>query len=267
MNKDTTLLSTTLSIRISTDGFCFCTYDSQQPESVRYNYYECDSSLTLALNFDEAWKGSGLAGMQFNTVQVIVATTEFTTVPGEYDRKEDYEQLFGSCFDIRDRRLKVLANKMSAQDMAVLFAVDEELYRRVCEIGNVSFYSTASILLGFLARYPRSEERYMLACYHGTNSYLIAMEGERPVLMNSFGAENIDDQLFYLLSILSELGQSQETDALLLCGDRSADAVHMAVSRFVRNVERVNPRELFRSNLLNKIENIPFDLQALILCE
>jgi hypothetical protein len=39
------------------------------------------------------------------------------------------------------------------------------------------------------------------------------------------------------------------------------------VSRFVRNVERVNPRELFRSNLLNKIENIPFDLQALILCE
>ena len=30
---------------------------------------------------------------------VIVATTEITTAPGKYDRKEDYEQLFGSCFD------------------------------------------------------------------------------------------------------------------------------------------------------------------------
>lgn len=39
--------------------------------------------------------------------------------PGKYDRKEDYEQLFGSCFDTHDRQLKVLANRMSAQDMAV----------------------------------------------------------------------------------------------------------------------------------------------------
>ena len=82
MNKDTTLLSTTLSIRISTDGFCFCTYDSQRPESVRYNYYECDSSLTLAVNFDEAWGSCGFAGQQFDSVQVIVATTEFTTEIG-----------------------------------------------------------------------------------------------------------------------------------------------------------------------------------------
>ena len=50
---------------------------------------------------------------------VIVATTEITTAPGKYDRKEDYEQLFGSCFDTHDRQLKVLANRMSAQDMAV----------------------------------------------------------------------------------------------------------------------------------------------------
>ena len=267
MNKETTAFSTTLSIRISTDGFCFCTYDPSRPESVRYSHYECDASQTLAANFGAAWEKCGLAGQQFASTQVIVATTEFTVVPGEYDRKEDYGQLFGCCFDMGNREVKVLANRMSAQDMTVLFAVDEELYSRVCETGNVCFYSTASILLGFLSRYPRSEERYMLACYHGTKSFLVAMDGERPALMNSLGAESADDHLFYLLSILSELGFSQESDALLLCGDAAADAMQMAVSRFVRNVERVNPRELFRSNLLNKIENIPFDLQVLILCE
>ncbi len=271
MNKETTVFSTTssttLSIRISTDGFCFCTYDPQVPESVRYNYYECDTSLTLAANFDAAWEESGLSGQQFAATQVIIATTEFTALPGEYDKKEDYEKFFASCFDIQNREVKVLANKMTAQNMTVLFAVDEELYRRVCETGNVNFYSTASILLGFLVRYPREEERYMLACYHGSKSWLIAMEGERPVLMNSFDAENTDDQLFYLLSIISELGLSQESDTLFLCGDSASDAMQMAVARFVRNVERANPREQFRSNLLNKIENIPFDLQALILCE
>lgn len=272
MNKETTVFSTTLStttlsIRISTDGFCFCTYDPQQPESVRYNHYECDASLTLAANFDAAWEGCGFSEQQFAATQVIIATTEFTTIPGEYDKKENYETFFVSCFDVQNREVKVLSNRMTALNMTVLFAVDEELYRRVCETGNVSFYSTASILLGFIARYPREEERYMLACYHGSKSWLIAMDGERPVLMNSFDVEDINDQLFYLLSIISELGLSQETDALLLSGDAAADAMQMAVARFVRNVEHINPRELFRSNLLNKIENIPFDLQALILCE
>ena len=63
------------------------------------------------------------------------------------------------------------------------------------------------------------------------------------------------------------MGLSQEEESLLLCGDTSADKLQMLAQKFIRNIRNVNSRELFRPNLLNKIENIPFDLQALILCE
>ena len=123
------------------------------------------------------------------------------------------------------------------------------------------------ILLGFLARNPRNKERYMLACYTGNKSTLIAMEGERPTLINGFATDEIHNQLFYLLSIWNELHLEQEDDTLVLCGDNTADKLHGEAKNFIRNIERINARELFMPNLLNKIENTPFDLQALILCE
>ena len=39
------------------------------------------------------------------------------------------------------------------------------------------------------------------------------------------------------------------------------------VFKFIKNIRRINPNELFSPSLLNRIGGIPFDLQALILCE
>ena len=267
MNKETTQLSPTLSIRISTDGFCFCTYQPQQPDSVKYSYHECDKATSLSANFATAWEESGLASCRYSDIQVIVATTEFTTVPSDYDNSEEYATIYNSCFPSAERNIKILSNRLSAHNLTVLFAIDEELHEHLCEIGEINYYSPVSIVLGFLTRYPREEKRYLTAYLHGEKSLLIAMEDGRPMLMNEFTSEETEDQLYYLLCIWNELKFSQLEETLLLCGDNHADAMEMRAKSFIRNIKRINPRELFRSNLLNKIENIPFDLQTLLLCE
>ena len=267
MNKETTQLSPTLSIRISTDGFCFCTYLPQQPDSVKYSYHECDEATSLSANFEAAWEESGFSVQKFSNIQVIVATTEFTTVPSDYDNSEEHETIYNSCFQASERSIKILSNKLSAHNLTVLFAIDEELHERLCEIGEVNYYSPASIILGFLTRYPREEKKILTAYLHGGKSLLIATEEGRPILMNGFTGEETEDQLYYLLCIWNELKFSQLEDTLLLCGDNHADTMEMSAKNFIRNIKRVNPREQFRSNLLNKIENIPFDLQTLLLCE
>ena len=267
MNKETTQLSPTLSIRISTDGFCFCTYLPQQPDSVKYSYHECDEATSLSANFAAAWEESGLAGRKYNNIQVIVSTTEFTTIPAEYDNSEEYETIYGSCFPASEKNVKILSNRLSAHNLTVLFTIDEELHESLCEIGEVTYYSPVSIIMGFLTRYPREEKRVLTAYLQGGKSLLIAMEEGRPLLMNGFASEETQDQLYYLLCIWNELEFSQLEDTLLLCGDTHADAMEMSAKNFIRNISRVNPREQFRSNLLNKIENIPFDLQTLLLCE
>ncbi len=267
MNKETTQLSPTLSIRISTDGFCFCTYLPQQPDSVKYSYHECDKATSLNANFEAAWEESGLGTQKYNNIQVIVSSAEFTTVPSNYDSCEDYTTIYNSCFPSSDKNLKILSNRLSTHNLTVLFAIDEEFHERICEIGEVNYYSPVSIILGYLTRYPREEKKLLTSYLHNGKSLLIAMENDRPILINGFTSENIEDQLYYLLCIWNELEFSQLEDTLLLCGDTHADAMEMSAKNFIRNIKRINPREQFQSNLLNKIENIPFDLQTLLLCE
>ncbi len=267
MNKETTQLSPTLSIRISTDGFCFCTYLPQNPDSVKYSYHECDETTSLSANFETAWEESKLEMQKYSNIQVIVATTEFTTIPSDYDNSDEYTTIYNSCFPTSGKNLKILSNRLSAHNLTILFAIDEELHERLCEIGEINYYSPVSIILGFLTRYPRSEKKHLTAYLHNGKSLLIAMEDERPRLMNGFCGEKTEDQLYYLLCIWNELKFSQLEDTLLICGDNQADAMEMNAKKFIRNIKRINPREQFRSNLLNKIENIPFDLQTLLLCE
>jgi hypothetical protein len=54
---------------------------------------------------------------------------------------------------------------------------------------------------------------------------------------------------------------------LYLCGDSSVEEISLMTGKFIKKMKRINPNKEFASNLLNKIDNIPFDLQALILCE
>ena len=267
MNKETIQLSPTLSIRISTDGFCFCTYLPQQPDSVKYIYHECDGATSLGANFETAWEESGLGTQKYSSIQVIVSTTEFTTVPADCDDKEHFTTIYNSCFPVSEKSVKVLSNRLSAHNMTVLFAIDEGLHERLCEIGEISYYSPVSIILGYLTRYPRNEKKYLTTYLHNGKSLLIAMEEERPILINAFESEKTEDQLYYLLCVWNELEFSQLEETLLICGDTHADALQMSAKNFIRNIKRINPREQFRSNLLNKIENIPFDLQTLLLCE
>ncbi len=268
MNKEAIQFSPTLSIRISTDGFCFCTYHPQHPDSVKYSYYECDKSTSLSANFERAWEETQLGQIKYNKIQVIVSTTEFTIVPSDYDdNSENYTQIYNSCFPPSENSLTILSNKLSAHNLTILFAIDEELYERLCEIGEVNYYSPVSIIMGFLTRYPREKKKYLTAVFHKENSLFIAMEEERPILVNGFENTNTEDQLYYLLCIWNELNLSQLEDTLLLCGDAQADTIEMSAKNFIRDIKRINPREEFRSNLLNKIENIPFDLQTLLLCE
>lgn len=267
MNKETTQLSPTLSIRISTDGFCFCTYLPQNPDSVTYIYHECDKNISLRANFDAAWQQHALGEKEYANIQVIKASNNFTAIPSNSIEKEEYTTIYRSCFPDTSDETKILTNKLSAQNITILFDIPIDLHERLCSLGETSYYSPISIIIGFFTRYKPQEERYVVANLQNDNMLLIGMEEETPLLMNGFHSESIDDKLYYLLCIWNEMGLSQEEESLLLCGDTSADKLQMLAQKFIRNIRNVNSRELFRPNLLNKIENIPFDLQALILCE
>ncbi len=258
----------TLSIRVSTNGFCFSSYSADNPESLSYHYYECDEGVSLTANFEKAWAGCSFSvSKQFAKVQVIIETSDFGILPAEYDKAENYENYFYSCFPHLRGTSKLVYNRMNAQGITVLFAVDSTLYNRLRQIGELTFYTPASILLGYVARYPLEEEQCLLAYFNNKKSLLLSFENGRLKLANSFVSNDPHDQLFYLLSIWNEQDLSQTENLLILCGDKSVEELTPLISQFIRRYKRINPNEEFHPSLLNKIKEIPFDLQILILCE
>ena len=235
----------TLSIRISTNGFCFCGYTPTLPDSLQYYTYQTDKERTLAANFDRAIEETPFINKgESYAIKAIIESTEYTCLPNDFDNKQDYRQYYRLCFPKSDSNVELVANRLNAQGVTIIFPIEKNLYESIQELGEVTFYTPASIMAGFMSIKEKKIE-----------------------LINSFKSEHGHDILFYLLSIWKEQGFSQSEDTLYLCGDRGIEELLLTTGKFIKNIKRLNPNKIFSSNLLNKIEGIPFDLQALILCE
>ena len=200
-------------------------------------------------------------------VKVIIETDEFTALPVEYDNRQDYKAFHRLCFPKNDARVEVVANRLNVLGLTVLFPVEKSLYERLQQLGNVSFYSTLSILLGLMTSKLAAEEKCMLAYFQNNICFFVSMQEGKLRLANAFRCEEEQDCIYYLLSIWKEQGLSQENDTLYLCGDKGVEQNMMTIGRFINRCRRLNASELFPLTLLNKMEGIPFDLQSLILCE
>ena len=267
MTKDN-IQNKTLSIRISTDGFCFCSYTPSLPGSLKYFFYKTEKGLTMTMNLQKGIEQCPFISRDEKyDVKVVVETEEFTTVPTEYDDKRDYKVFHRLCFPKNDARVEILANRLNAMGLTVLFPVEKSLYEGLQRLGDVACYSTISILLGLLSSKPMEEDKYMLAYFQGNLSFFISVHESKMRLANAFRCNDGHDCIYYLLSIWKEQGFSQENDLLFLCGDKGVELNMMTIGRFIKRCKRLNASEMFPLTLLNKMEGIPFDLQSLILCE
>ncbi len=258
----------TLSIRISTNGFCFCSYYPQLPESLQYYYYPADDSTTLAVNLRKAIEACPFATTtEEQEIKAIIETTEYTVVPAEYDNRQDYKVFYRYCFPKSDSSLEIVANKLTAQGLTIIFPVEREVYEILQNKGEVTYYTPASILMGYITLHPFDEEQYLLAYMQKEFSLFIPVKEGKIGVSNIFKSTSVEDHLFYLLNIWKAEELSQTNDTLYLCGDTHAEEMQFMIARFIKNRKRVNPSELFAPTLLNRIKGIPFDLQALILCE
>ncbi len=257
----------TLSIRISTDGFCFCTYTASNPDTVQIHFHKTDKNITLYANLCKAIEECPLALDDVDNIKAIIVTGDFTTIPAEHDDKSRHKIFYRCCFPKANTNIEIIANRLTTQNLTVLFPVDKNIYNRLAEMGNVSYYTPASIILGYIARNTFGGDRYLFAYYMNEGSLLTSINNGKVELINSFSTADNHNQLYYLLAIWKSQNLSQTEDTLYLCGNKRVEELSGVISQFIQNRVRINPSELFPSNLLNRIGETPFDIQALLLCE
>lgn len=260
----------TLSIRLSTDGFCFAVHNPQRANEYAYQPYRIDALKTMTGNLKAAVQETEMLRHTYATVNIILADTPYTLVPKEY-YAEQYEREFYkynvSSYTTHDT---IMHNVVGDDQAIVLFTIEKQLHKYITkQFPKANIHAAISPLINFgLERSCVANKKYCLL-HIGKRSFdFMCYENDSPLFVNTFNYNNTADAIYFLLNCWSTLALSQTDDTLHIANhSRQTKMLTKELERFIQNIHTIRPAEEFHSTELARTDEMPFDLQALIACE
>ena len=221
-----------LSIRIYSDGFSFSTPQSQK--EVRAQRGE---SLRDAL--DQAFKTNALLRTDYDEVNIF-ADYPSTRIPLDEFRSEEAQALYRLTFGPDSLAgMNMHYEMLPALEVIEVFVIDTEIEKTI-----LSHYPHASIHSYFgqlmnrmLSKDKRrkSTERRLYAHSNGRQLFLFSYKNGHLEFANSFEADNLNNQLYFLLYVWKQLDYNQQSDTCILLGkDKELES---ELRRYITNVE------------------------------
>lgn len=259
----------TLSIRLSADGFSFSIYNSLTDNDFCFVTFPVNASYSMTANLKEMLAGTEALKYPYKRINVLYDTSRFTPVPFELFEEEQMDTIFYHNFPKGNNEI-VLCNILGKSNVVILFAMDKHAHQLLTEhFPTARFFSTASPLTEYFAQKSRlGNSRKLYANLRDQSLEVFCYDKGKLLLINSFPCKQTADRIYYLLYIWQQLSYSQERDELHLTGKLSdKEALLKELRSYLRQVFIINPKAEFNRSEISKIEEIPFDMQTLLLCE
>ena len=259
----------TLSIRLSTDGFCFTVHNPQTAHEYAYLPYRIDPQKTLAGNLKSAVEGTEMLKHTYGAVHIILVDTHYTLVPKEYFA-EQYEEEFSRFTTSSAAGSIVLHDIVDDEQTVVIFDMEKQLHKYITtRYPKAQIHAAITPLIHFgTERSCAQGKRYCLLHVQKHSIDFMCYENTSPLFVNTFHYRHVTDALYFLLNCWSTLKLSQTEDTLHIAGQpRHTKPIIKEMARFIQHIHTIRPAEEFHSTELARIDEMPFDLQALIACE
>ena len=261
----------TLSIRLSTDGFCFAVHNPQAVDQYAYQPYRIDTLKSITANLKAAIESTELLRHNYGEVNILLSQPPYTLVPKEYYAEQCAHDIYVQNFPQAAPNTQVLTNIVSEEQTIVLFGMEHQLHKFITErYPKAKIYASISPLIEHAVEksYAQSGKPYCLAHLHKRGTDLLCISNGALQFANTFDNPDTGDAIYYLLNCWQMLGLSQTDDTLHIAGTaRHAKALTNELGRFIKHIHTVRPAEEFHSTELARIDEIPFDLQTLLSCE
>lgn len=259
----------TLSIRLSADGFSFSIYNPLTDNDFCFVPYSINASYSMTANLKEMLVRQAALKHPYKRINILYDSPRFTTVPLELFEDEQMDALFYHNFT-KENSETVLCNVLSKSNVVILFAIDKHAHQLLTEhFPSARFFSSASPLTEYFAQKSRlGNSRKLYANIRKHTLEVFCYDRGKLLLANSFPCSQTADRVYFLLYVWQQLGYSQERDELHLTGQMS-DKDHLLheLRQYIRQTFVIYPAAAFNRSEISKIEDIPFDMQTLLLCE
>ena len=260
----------TLSIRLSTDGFCFAVHNPLAPNEYAYLPYRIDPLKPLTSNLKAAVEETEMLRHTYGTVNVLLADTSYTLIPKEYYAEQYEQEFYRQNIATATANCTIMHNIVDDEQAVVLFAIEKQLHKYITtQYPKAKVYAAITPLINFgVERSYTTGKRYSLLHVSKRSIDFMCYENATPLFINTFQYRDTADALYYLLNCWSTLKLSQTEDTLHIAGQsRHAKALIKELEKFIKNICVIRPAEEFHSTELARIDDLPLDLQTLISCE
>ena len=258
-----------LSIRLCSNGLSFCTYAPGLEEPFEYKVWDVNHTISMTANLKEALRVEPMLQQQYQRVNVLIATSHFTTVPVAAFQKEDIQTIYQFAFP-KDVPQHVSYNVLRRSGIAIVFGLERNIYQLLLDdFPRARFYASASTLIEFFGeRSLIGKGRKMFVYLHEKEMTLYAFEQGRMLFVNTFNAVSVADIQYYTLNVWKQLEFDQVDDALFVVGDMEGRTTELVekINYFLQNVSVIDRSEDFKDRLTMGNQFIPYDLQSLLVC-
>ena len=259
----------TLSIRLSADGFSFSIYNPLTDNDFCFVPYPVNTGYSMTANLKEMLTETETLRYPYKRVNILYDSPRFTPVPLELFEDEQMDTVFYHNFPKGNNEI-VLCNVLGRSNVVILFAIDKHTHLLLTEhFPTARYFSTGSPLTEYFARKSRlGNSRKLYTHIREQQMEVFCFDKGNLLLINSFPCKQTTDRVYYLLYIWQQLNYNQEKDELHLTGKlEDKEELLKELRNYLRQVFVINPKAEFNRSEISKIEEIPFDMQTLLLCE
>ena len=260
----------TLSIRLSTDGFCFAVHNPQAVNEYTFQPYRIDTTKSVAANLKVAVKELNMLRHTYGAVNILLVNTPYTLVPIEFYAEQYEREFYQQNIASSTSNTTIIHNVVADEQMVVVFAIENQLHKYITtQFPKAVIHAGISPLINFgFERSSMTNKRYCLLHLHKHAIDFLCYDKTSPLFANTFHYSNTEDAVYYLLNCWSILSMSQTDDTLHIVGQqRATKALLKELTLFIQNIHIIRPAEEFHSTELARVDEMPFDLQSLIACE
>lgn len=268
MNEYPTIAGTsgTLYLRLSADSLCLARYERGREPRFEFAACRVRPQASLSVNLREACRTEPLLQQAASGCVNVLVVGAVTTVPLAEFQEEDCERIYDYCFPV-GRRRRVFYDMLPASNVALLFALDEDICRTVEDaFPNVRYVSAqTAVLRHFAEKGLAVGQKRVFVHLHERTADVAIYEDHRLLMLNTYAAAEAVDVAYYTLNVAQNTGADSTATPIYVAGAAALrDAAVAELRKYAGNVCPVNPTAEFNRHIAAVTPGVPYDLTALL---
>jgi hypothetical protein len=229
-----------LSIRVSPDGFSFCTLDPVRNKYIQLQYISLNTRIPVEQQIESHLEKIEKLNLPYKKTLILISTRISTLVPTALYENNDTKEMLQFCHKIPENSI-VFANKVKMADAYNIFAVPEGIHCLFTrQFQEPKFYQQhTAIIESNLATTSKESDSTILFINLENNYFdLLAFTKNNLQLCNSFPINSENDFIYFALFVFEQLKLKPATSQIIVSGNHPGfGKMILHLNKYVRNVK------------------------------